>query len=307
MQIIAGSREFHIKGKTAIAIGKFDGIHKGHQKLLAELLKQKENGLQTLVFTFDPSPATFFSGRQEKILTTKEEKQQLFSDMGIDILVEFPMDQTTADMLPEQFVDEILIKGLHAGFIAAGTDLSFGKKGMGNSDTLERMAVNGGYRVEIIDKVCIEGREISSTYVREEVAVGHMETVNALCGNPYRVHGTVSHGKKLGSTKLGIPTVNLIPEPNKLLPPNGVYFSYVHLHDKRYYGMTNIGCKPTVKEDSQINLETFLYDFEEDVYGEEVLVELLSFRRPEQKFESLESLKKQMTADVTAGREYFSI
>lgn len=303
MQIIERETAFQLHKPSAVAIGKFDGIHRGHQSLLRHVLEQKEKGLQAVVFTFDPSPAALFSGEDLPELTTKREKRRLFQEMGIDVLIEFPLNFTTAATEPEAFIEKVLAGQMKTAYIAAGEDLSFGKKGKGDAALLRRMAGFFGYRTEIIEKVCLDGVEISSSYVREVIKSGDMEKAERLIGEAYSVSGVVAHGKKLGR-KLGMPTVNLLPEKEKLLPPYGVYFSEVSLGERVYKGITNIGCKPTVNEEKQAGVETYLYDFAQDIYGKEITVRLFSFHRPERKFESVEALKKQMASDIAQGRYY---
>ena len=303
MKIIKDTTEFYIEEATAVAIGKFDGFHCGHQKLLQRMQEQKEKGLATVVFTFVPSPAAFFSKEPEKELTTIKEKRKIFENAGIDYLIEYPFYQEIADMEPNTYIEEVLVKRIHAKCIVAGEDVSFGRRGLGNYQMLEEKAQKFGYDVIIIDKVQYEGREVSSTYVREEVAKGKMELVHQLLGIPYHVGGTIVHGRKLGRT-LGMPTVNQIPPKEKLLPPNGVYYSYVMLEGKKMPSITNIGTKPTVKNDIVMGVETYIYNFNESVYGEELEVYLLSFKRPEMRFESVEALKQQMAEDIASGRKY---
>jgi len=303
MQIIENDAAFQLDKPSAVAIGKFDGIHRGHQSLLQRVLEQKEKGLQAVVFTFDPSPAALFLGEDIPELTTKREKRKLFGDMGIDVLIEFPLNFTTAATEPEEFVEKILAEQMKTAYIAAGEDLSFGKKGRGDAALLRRMAGRFGYRTEIIEKVCLEGVEISSSYVREVIRIGDMEKAERLIGEAYSVCGVVAHGKKLGR-RLGMPTVNLLPEKEKLLPPYGVYFSEVSVGERVYKGTTNIGCKPTVNDEMQAGVETYLYDFAQDIYGREITVRLFSFHRPEKKFDSVEALKKQMASDIAQGRYY---
>lgn len=303
MQIIENDAAFQLDKPSAVAIGKFDGIHRGPQSLLQRVLEQKEKGLQAVVFTFDPSPAALFLGEDIPELTTKREKRKLFGDMGIDVLIEFPLNFTTAATEPEEFVEKILAEQMKTAYIAAGEDLSFGKKGRGDAALLRRMAGKFGYRTEIIEKVCLEGVEISSSYVREVIKIGDMEKAERLIGEAYSVCGVVAHGKKLGR-RLGMPTVNLLPEKEKLLPPYGVYFSEVSVGERVYKGTTNIGCKPTVNDEMQAGVETYLYDFAQDIYGREITVRLFSFHRPEKKFDSVEALKKQMASDIAQGRYY---
>lgn len=303
MKIINNTTEFYIEEATAVAIGKFDGFHCGHQTLLQRMQEQKKKGLATVIFTFVPSPAAYFSKDIMKELTTIDEKRKIFEKAGIDYLIEYPFVQETADMEPETYVKEVLVEKIHAKCIVAGEDVSFGHRGAGNYQLLEEKANDFGYDVVIIDKVQYEGREVSSTYVREEVAKGNMELVHQLLGIPYHVGGTIVHGRKLGRT-LGMPTVNQIPPKEKLLPPKGVYYSYVMLGDRRFPSITNIGTKPTVKDDVVMGVETYIYEFDEDVYGEELEVYLLSFKRPEMRFDSVDDLKAQMAKDIAAGREY---
>lgn len=303
MLIIENDSEFQLDKPSAAAIGKFDGIHRGHQALLHRVLEQKDRGLQAVVFTFDPSPAVFFSGQVLPELTTSEEKRRLFAELGVDVLIEYPLNAATAAVEPERFIEEILAGRMRTAYIAAGEDLSFGRAGRGDAALLMDYAPRFGYQAEIIKKICLEGVEISSSYVREVVKRGGMELAERLIGAPYSVRGVVTHGKKLGR-RLGMPTVNLLPEKEKLLPPYGVYFSEVVLGEKSYRGITNIGCKPTVNDENQVGVETYLYDFAQDIYGKEITVNLLSFHRPEKKFASVEELKGQMAADIARGRYY---
>ena len=304
MEIITGTTDFYINGETAVAIGKFDGVHIGHRALLDEIIKQKANGKKACVFTFDPSPAVFFGNGEEKQLTTREEKREIFELLGIDILVEYPLNQKTADISPRDFVVNVLCNRLSAVFVAAGSDLSFGRRGEGNAALLRMLALECGMTVRIIDKVMYGEREISSTYVREAVEKGDMLFARKLLGAAYFLCGTVVHGRQLGR-KLGMPTVNILPEKVKLLPPNGVYYSGVMIRGRYYKGITNIGYKPTVEQDEPVmSAETYVYDFDEDVYGEEINVFLYEFRRPEQRFAGIEELKQTMQQDIAAGKTY---
>lgn len=303
MEVICEKTDFYIEGESAVAIGKFDGIHRGHQELLSHILQQKKQGRKAVVFTFFPSATVFFGKKNEKELTTREEKRQLFEELGIDVLVEFPLNQQTAATSPEDFVTEILLKQMNMVFLAAGEDVSFGKGGKGNRELLSRMAKEQGFQLEIIKKVFEKEREISSTYVREEVENGNMEQAARLLGRYYSFGGVVENGNHLGRT-MGTPTVNIYPPEEKLLPPRGVYVSRILLAGRTYYGITNIGKKPTVQQKETISVETYLYDFAEDVYGQEILVELLTFQRHEKKFDSIIELHAQIEKDVQKGREY---
>lgn len=315
MKIIENTTEFYIEENTAAAIGKFDGFHRGHQKLLALLKQQQEKGMKTVVFTFVPSPAAFFSRDSVKELSTLNEKRRIFENAGVDYLIEYPFYQEIADMAPEAFVREVLVDRIHAKCVVAGEDVSFGKCGAGNYQLLRELAPDCGYQVILIEKVSYEGKEISSSYVREEVRKGNMELAAHLLGIPYHVGGEIIHGRQLGRT-IGMPTVNLLPPEEKLLPPNGVYYSYVIFHGRDnempYYhkklpSITNIGTKPTVDECSVMGVETYIYDFDRDVYGEEMAVYLLRFKRPEMRFDGVDALKMQMEKDIAEGKRYHGL
>ena len=297
MKIITRLDELNISEKTAIAIGKFDGIHLGHKKLLKLILDQKQDGLKATVFTFEPSPEEFFVGHPVKQLFTRNEKRKAFEAMGIDILVEFPLNAQTAATPPEDFVKSILVEDLKADYIAAGCDVSFGDKGRGDQHLLKSMSRELGFELCLIDKVMLDGEEVSSTRVRNQVADGNIPMAKRLLGSDYSISGIVEHGNHLGST-IGVPTVNLLPPVGKLLPPFGVYSSIVVVGDRVFKGMTNIGRKPTVSSNNQVGVETYIYDFDEDVYGKFIEVKLCEFRRPEMKFESVEKLKAQMKKDI---------
>lgn len=304
MNIITDT-QFHMGEPSCVAIGKFDGVHVGHRKLLEYVLSAKEDGLAAVVFTFHPSPNALFTGEKQEELTTPAEKRALFAQMGIDVLWEFPMNRRTAAMAPTAFIEQVLVGQLKAKVVVAGADVSFGHKGAGDMELLKRYARIYGFEVVEIEKVCVGGVPVGSTQVRGEVRAGHMEQAERLLGRPYTFRGTVCHGRSLGKT-LDMPTVNLIPEEGKLFPPFGVYFSRVRIGDQIYRGITNIGRKPTVGDKESVGVETYIYDFEEEIYGTSIEVQLLSYKRPEQRFESVEALKEQLAADRRDGLAFFS-
>lgn len=302
MKIIENTTEFKLENKSAVALGKFDGIHLGHRLLLERVLEQKKEGLQTVVFTFDTSAASFFGG-ETKELSTREEKREMFLKLGIDVLIEFPLNRGTAATEPPDFVARYLAGQMRTAYLCAGPDISFGKGGAGDYALLADLSGTYGYQVELIDKVRVDGEEVSSTRVRQAVRDGEMEKASAMLGMPYRVSGKVVHGRQLGR-KLGMPTANLLPDERKLLPPNGVYYSRAELGEKTYRGISNVGYKPTVSEEKILGVETYLYDFSGEVYDRDMTVELLAFRRKERTFESVEALRRQIEADVEAGKNF---
>lgn len=315
MEIIADSLDFQLNRETAIAIGKFDGVHVGHRRLLEEILEKKKEGLEALVFTFDVSPSVLFGLSDGKVLTTREEKRRIFRELGIDVLVEFPMTLDTASIPAEDFARRFLSGALCGRMIAAGKDLSFGKDGRGNAELLRGLSGELAFDVRTIPKVCIDGVEVSSTVIRSLVEQGKMEQAESFLGEPYQLEGTVVHGRHLGHS-LGFPTINLVPPTDKLLPPYGVYLSKVRVGEELYQAITNIGIKPTVngtsqldneaRETAQAGAEAFLLDFDGDVYGREVQIYLHQFLRPERRFENVDALKEQIARDVAVCRAKYA-
>ncbi len=297
MECITGTTEFEIADETAISLGKFDGLHIGHQLLVERILKKKDEGLKSLIFTFD------FGERPALLLP--EERRELLKKWGVDYLIECPFTETVSHMEAEAFVREILVKRLHVKYLAVGTDFRFGYNRMGSYRLLQEMQEECGFQVEVVEKACYDGEEISSTRIRRELEQGHMELVNQLLGYTFSVTGEVLHGRRIGRT-LGLPTTNLLPEKRKLLPPNGVYATRTRIASERFEGITNIGYKPTVGAEKQKGVETFLFDLDRNLYGEILTVYFYGFERPEQKFESLDILKERIEQDVLWGRKYFA-
>ena len=304
MQIISGTSTFQINKPTAVAIGKFDGIHLGHMMLIDHIKKAaSDKGLQSVIFTFNPSPESFIFGRSMPELTTVNEKRAIFEKLGIDILIEFPMNHETAATDPTLFIERYLHEQMKAAYIVAGHDVSFGDRGKGNAALLMKYSDICGYECDIVDKVTYDGIDISSTRIREAVENGDMELASKLLGKPYSIAGAVSHGKKLGR-KIGMPTANVYVAPDKITGPNGVYFSRVITDDGVYNSVSNVGVKPTVSDDELLCIESYLLDFDGDMYGKYIEVELLKFSRPEMKFSGIDELKAQMESDIAAGKIY---
>lgn len=300
MKIINDTLDFQLSNESAVTLGKFDGIHRGHQKLMNKILAQKENGLTPVVFTFAKMPGTDLYGKGQTILTGKERKHHL-EQMGMEILIECPFTPELRSMEPERFVKEVLVEKLHVKYIAVGSDFRFGYRRTGDCTLLKSLSKECGYEVEVVEKETIGEKVISSTYIRQLLGCGDMEMAEKLLGYPYYVSGTVVHGQALGRT-IGLPTTNILPDEEKMLPPNGVYLTRTIIGDQKVWGITNIGVKPTVSGEKVKGIETHLLDFCEDLYGKELVVAFYAFERPERKFDSLELLKDQLEKDVSWGR-----
>ena len=304
MEYIKNTLDFHVGQPSVITFGKFDGLHRGHEFLMDRQKEQSSiNRYKRIVFTFDIPPKTKVLGDASKVITTNDEKQYIFEKDGVDYLIECPFTKEVMCMEPEEFVS-MIVSRLNVKCIVVGDDFRFGHNRAGDHELLLKLAPKYGYELIVVDKLKDNGRDISSTYIREEVARGNIKKANSLLGYPYFIMGRVVHGKQLGRT-LGIPTINILPEAEKILPPFGVYASKVNVLDKWYLGITNIGRKPTIEGENPVGVETYIIDFSQDVYDHIVTVELYDFLRPEKKFDSIEELKEQISGDIVKVIKYY--
>lgn len=297
MRYIHNTTEFQLDRPSAVTLGKFDGLHRGHQKLLAEILRLQRENYYGIVFTIAPE--------NRPVLLTPEEKRELLELRGIDCMLRCPFIPEVLGMEPEAFVAEVLSRRLNAKYVVVGDDFRFGHNRNGDVNLLKALQEKYGYKLRVIPKECHMGREISSTWIREALQEADMELAGELLGRGYPIRGTVLRGHRLGR-RIGMPTINLVPDSYKLLPPPGVYYSNVAAKDLNCHGITNIGYKPTV-DGTFLGVETYLYGIHEDLYGREVEVSICKFRRPEQKFASVEELKAQMERDILSGKEFFGV
>lgn len=304
MEYIAGRTDFKLVN-SAVTLGKFDGIHLGHRYLIDQVISYKDRGYNSVLFSFLLHPCSLIAKKDMKLIYTEEEKRIILEATGMEALVSYPFNKETKSMEPEDFISEVLAGKLNAGIVVVGEDFRFGHNRRGDVTMLMSYADTYGYKVIACGKKSMNNRIISSSAIRAELKKGNIEAANAMLGTPYSIYGKVMHGRKIGRT-LGMPTVNLIPSQGKLLPPSGVYASITHVGKGVYAGVTNIGYKPSVGGDKQIGAETYIFDFDRELYGRDIKVELHSFHRPEYRFESLEELKAAMQADIAYASEYFS-
>lgn len=300
MQCISVNDNVKLKN-TIVTIGKFDGIHKGHEKLFGEI-QRNANGRQKVVLTFETSPRNFLADDANKTIVTEMEKQMLCEQQRIDVYMKMPMEKEFLAMTPEVFVSDILKGKIGATTIVCGPDFRFGAKALGDVEFLKANESKYGYNLIVVEKEQYQNKDISSTAIREKILAGEMLTVNEMLDHPYSVIGKVEQGKQLGRT-LGLPTANIIPEDTKLFPPKGVYKTVVNVAGKRFNAITNIGVNPTVESGTQIKVETHILDYEEYIYNEIVQVEFYDFVRPERAFENVEELKAQIERDIEVCRK----
>ena len=319
MQIYNSLEELNLTDKTAVALGNFDGLHVGHRAIMADAITAaKEQGLKSLCFTFSNHPFNYILQRTEedpdavKLICTEEEKVELVSDMGFDILVNIPFDDTVMKMRAHAFFNDIILDKLNAGFISVGFNYTYGARAEGKPEDLIRECSEAGVGVNIHEAVTVGGRVVSSTLIREMISTGNMERTAMYLGRPYAFSGTVKHGRHIG-TSGGFPTINIPAPARQMLPPNGVYFSRIVINGIEYKSISNIGVNPTVSQDNdqaelitkpQKTIETFIFDFDRDVYGDDVTVYFDHFSRGERKFRSREELFDQISRDCDQARAF---
>ncbi len=288
----------------AVLIGKFDGVHAGHRRLIRSAVEAgKEEGLKTLLVTFDRPLGSYFSREAVKVLLTNEEKEAELQALGLSYEFILPVNASTMDMAPEDFLSMLSGK-LRARLISAGRDVSFGKGGAGDEELLRKLSGVLGYKPVFVDKELYEGEAISSSRIRDALTEGRMEDAEAMLSYPWYLRGRVVRGAALGR-KIGFPTANVPFQQEKVMPPYGVYFSEILAGGRTYPGVTNLGVKPTVSDDGEVMAESVLLGFDGDLYGREIQIRLKHFERPEQKFEGIDALKARISRDLKEAAVYF--
>ena len=304
MEYLHSLFETRLNEKTAITVGKFDGVHKGHHMLAEDIISKKKYGLKSCLITFTNSPRqTLFDDNSPSLITNKE-RVFMLENGGLDYLIECPFDERLMNTSPENFI-KFLCDNLNMKYMVSGSDFTFGKNGAGNAELLKSLSKEMGFEYNEIQKIKRNDRDISSTYIREELKEGHIDIVNEMLGYDYFVWGEVVHGAHLG-TKIGIPTINIMPEKTKLVPKFGVYVTTIDFDGRIYHGVTNVGTKPSVSDEKIVGIETHILDYNGDLYGQFVKVTFQEFLRPEMKFNSVDELKAQMSKDKKEAKEYFN-
>ena len=319
MEIYTSLDQINISEKTSVALGNFDGLHEGHRVIMEDAIRSaKEQGLRSLCFTFSNHPFNFILQRSDddpdavKLICTEEEKIELVRGMGFDILVNVPFDETIMKMRAHAFFEDIIIGVLNAGCVSVGFNYTYGARAEGKPGDLVRECEAAGIGVNIHEAVTVGGRVVSFTLIREMISTGNMERTAMYLGRPYSFSGKVRHGRHLGS-KNGFPTVNIPAPDRQMLPPSGVYFSRIVICGIEYKSISNIGVNPTVNQDDDHaeltskphkTIETFIFDFDKDIYGDEITVYFDHFSRGERKFRSREELFEQISRDCDQARAF---
>lgn len=333
---VASSTELALR-PTAVALGKFDGVHLGHHRVIQPILPpvnneakpedgdnlpqhspQPQERTYSTVVTFDPHPLEFFTGQPRALLTPLDEKVQQLRSLGVEQLVLLPFDKDLSDLSPQDFVDKILVQKLQCRRISVGQDFCFGKQRRGTAKDLQLLAAKHHIPVTIVslqtytDNAPTLETPISTSLIRHALESGDIKNANLLLGRPYTLTGVVIQGQQMGRT-IGFPTANLQLPKDKFIPRQGVYAVRINLVSEtpeattssQILGVMNIGNRPTVKG-TKLSVEVHLFDWSEDLYGKKLTVQLVEFLRPEQKFSSLEVLKNQIQLDCNIAREVLS-
>lgn len=290
MEVIDGN-DFCMQG-TCVAFGDFDGVHSGHRAVADRLLQAAKKGLTSVVVAYDIDETML---KDKKILATPEEKQYLFNQLGLEVLISYKTDGAPIDV--ERFIRDILVARLGAKVIVAGADDV-------NIGALRAGAEKYRYTLEECKTVLADGEPVTTERILKELEEGSLEKANEMLGHPYLIMGEVMHGKALGRT-VGMPTANIGYKPYKQLPADGVYGTISDIDGKRFKGLTNLGHRPTVDNFDYVTVEEFILDFDEDIYGKVITLEIHATIRGIRKFKDLAEVKLQVNKDIESIRSYF--
>lgn len=289
--------------KTAVALGNFDGLHKGHLAVINEAVMEKHNGLLPCILTFDSHPQKTLKGSAPKKIMTRSLCEKTTAKLGCKT-VRLAFEEVR-NMTPEEFFCEILVKKLNIGFVSCGFNYRFGKNGEGSAETLRKLCENAEIGFKCVGEILYDGEAISSTRIRQAIENGEIENANNMLGRHFSYDFEVVHGDRIGKKLLGFPTINQIFPEWHVVPKNGVYASATEVDGKLYPSMTNIGKRPTVGGE-ELRSETCIIGFSGDLYGTHPEVRLIKLIREEKKFPSLEALSEQLKSDSETAEKIYN-
>ena len=308
MQVFSSIKDFTKNKNTILTLGTFDGIHPGHLKIIDRLVDcSKEKGCRNVVITFYPHPRTVLSsGNDIKMLTSQEERKNLLEKHGVENFLTINFTKKFASLTAEEFIYDYLINGIGVSEIVLGHDHHFGKGRSGNVELLKKIGAKENFSVITVDAFYINDEVVSSTKIRNALIEGDLKKANNLLGRNYSFSGTVIGGDKRGR-ELGYPTANIkLSSQEKLLPAIGIYAVRVLLENEEHIGLLSIGKRPTFYNAGELVTEVYIYNFNREIYGEVVTIELVERLRGEEKFNSSEDLINQMDKDKENGLKIFN-
>lgn len=282
-----------------VGLGNFDGVHLGHQSLISAMVKESERiGGTSVVFTFSPHPLKVLSGKAPLMLLSQRSKEEILRKMGVKILLLVSFTEEFAFLPPEQFIEQVLLQGLGVKSVFIGYNYTFGKGGTGTADTLKEGGDKHGFEVHVIPPIKVDGIPVSSTLIRNFLKDGKVDIAAKMLSQYFFIEGVVIHGEKRGR-ELGFPTANINIQESIAVPANGIYAVKVHIEEDVYFGVANLGIKPTFcGQDCPTMLEVHLLDFQGDLYGKSIKVLFIKKIREEEKFDYVEKLVEQIKKDV---------
>ena len=298
MKIYNKIEDFDNNSRTILTIGTFDGLHEGHKKILEKLIYTAKNkGLKSLVLTFFPHPREVINKYNNvKLIDTLDEKVAILEEMGVDSLIIHPFDKNFSLLTAYQFIKDYLVDMLKISHVIIGYDHRFGKGREASVKDLKELGNEFDFIVEEIDAYEVESITVSSTKIRDSIVKGDFQSTKKFLGRYFRITGEVIQGDGLGK-KINYPTANiLIKEDYKIIPKDGVYLIKSKVNNIEYYGMMNIGHRPTIGQNEK-SIEVHLFNFSNNIYGDKISVDIISKIRDEKKFSSIEALKEQLKKD----------
>jgi len=303
MKIIRDLEKISFENKITATIGGYDGIHIGHNRIISKVVqKAKENNSKSALITFKPLPKIFFARKNFELLTIYK-KIEILKELNVDYMILLRFNDSLISMSSKDFIEEILIKKLNISSLTVGHDFKFGKNQSGSVSDLQDYAQEGFFTLNVEEKHSIAGERISSSSIRDYIMQNNFEKASKMLGRPYTVSGKIIHGDKRGRT-IGFPTANIKLEPNILL--SGVYAVSTLFKKKKYYGVANIGYKPTFDGQKYL-FEANIFDFSQDLYGQRLEFDIISKIRETKKFSGVEELKKYINLDVKSAKEIFKL
>ncbi|MBU5677465.1 bifunctional riboflavin kinase/FAD synthetase [Alkaliphilus sp. MSJ-5] len=293
--------------QRGVALGNFDGIHIGHQKLITTLIEKcRANGLESCVYTFGNHPLAVITGREAPPqITNINMKKKILDSLGVELLYLEEFNKNLMVLSPEDFVKNILVDRLNCRIVVVGFDYNFGYKAQGNVELLKKMGQKHGFEVYEIHPVTIDNKKVGSSTIREYIKNGDIEDANVFLGRPYSIYSKVVHGKGRGH-KLGYPTANILIESSHLVPKEGVYATFIKINNSIYKGATCVGTNPTFGANS-ISIETFIINFNEDIYDQYIELQFIKRLRDQIKFNNVDDLIKQMNQDANNANIYLQL
>ena len=289
--------DFKLDEPVSVVLGCFDGVHEGHRQVLrAGIDAAARLNCQTAVLTFDKPVRAFFAPESVSLISSDDAKLRFFEELGVSVCISLPLTAEILSIDAREFIEKIVIEKLGAIHVSCGYNYSFGKGARGDASLLEKICKEHGIGVSVVPEYRVDGLSVSSSEIRSLISNVEVKKAAALLGYPYSIASEVVSGQRL-ARRLGFPTVNVLPEKDMLLPKNGVYLTRTSFDGLSYYGITNVGVRPTV-DTGILCAETHMFDFEGELYGKKITTEFIEFIRPEKRFSSVEDLAAQVRDDI---------